>query len=271
MGVLWFFFPKGERPGVAKKTSGNERAGTPSPEVESVKVPDPTKTTSGERKSNLTFEDITPSSTSKENNKKPKFAERIFVSPVGDSIATNWDKNGDGKVDGGFSGVRLEYWDKTKTILKSETSYENGKKHGPGYNYYKSGKTKTEFTYLNDEVDGELKRFYEAGGVKEETLFSKGFHDLQNGYMRNYFESGKMESETLSRHGHLTWALKMFHESGKLKSESPGFVQSDAQMVNLKGTESHYSKTGTLTRQILHDGKGGSKVVFDLEKGVDER
>jgi len=78
-------------------------------------------------------------------------------------------------------------------------------------------------------------------------------------------EKTKIKSQSSYQAGMLNGNSKGYSENGTLLWEK------NYKNSILNGLESHYSKSGTLTKQIEHDGKGGSKVVFDLEKGIDER
>jgi len=160
------------------------------PEVPPVQVPAPKKT----------------------SGKKDVGGEKV----VSKEVDTNWDKDRDGVVDAGFTGVKRKWRDDAKTILEIEEPYKNGVEHGTCNWYY---------------ITGELSQQHD---------WEKGIYKRH----RRYYKNGTLQFDG---------------------PKEPGFLRLSI------GTESHYSKSGTLTSQILHDGKGGSKVVFDLEKGIDER
>jgi len=189
------------------------------PEVKPVEVPKPKNT----------FEEMQPS-------KKPN---------------TAWDKDGDGKVDAGFTGVRREWWDVSKTKLKVETPYKEGKKHGV------------------------KKMFFITGELEIEKDFQEGLS--MNGSKRHFNKSGQLMAENPYENGNSSGFIKHYYESGNLKLKMPNVgvpLELNTNGIAFKlaqGPEAHYAKDGALTKQIQHDGKGGSKIIYDPSSNIDLR
>jgi len=212
IGVAIWFFQEQEVAESARQVQKDEdRAKVPAPEVKSIPKPEK-KDTSGKEGSD--------------------------TAPEPD---TNWDKDGDGKVDEGFTGVKRTYWDESKKNLRDRITFQDGKKNGPTKCYFKSGK-------LNYEA------FYKDG--------------LSHGNTKIYFKSGNIRNEEPAEYGLNVGPNILYYEDGPIRMKYPGY--GNGQNAT-EGNFYYYDKSGTLTKQILYDGKGGSMLVFDLERGIDKR
>jgi len=199
---------------------------------------------------------------------------------------TAWDKDANGKVDAGFTGVNRKYWDDAKTLLKSEASYKNGKRHGVQkgifptgeikfYAQYQKGKAvglhktyirpnvlSVAYNYKDGKKDGECKRFYENGNLKHLSIYKRG---KPIGRHVVYFAKGDIFVERTYENGGKNGLSLEYHRTGNLHKEATYFFGKKT------GIESLYAKDTTLTKQIDHDGKGKSTVIYDKAKGIDKR
>jgi antitoxin component YwqK of YwqJK toxin-antitoxin module len=77
--------------------------------------------------------------------------------------------------------------------LKSEGSYNNGKKDGPWKYYFEDGKQEQIGAYINGKPDGPWKWYYQSGKILREENYQKG---KEEGTMKEYADSsGKVISE----------------------------------------------------------------------------
>jgi antitoxin component YwqK of YwqJK toxin-antitoxin module len=98
-------------------------------------------------------------------------------------------------MQGGAIQERVErtYHDKSKTKIKAETPYRDGKIDGALKTYYEDGKLKSETIYARGKKQGTDRTCYEDGTVKSETLYENG---KKNGPEREYNNEGILISET---------------------------------------------------------------------------
>jgi len=143
-----------------------------------------------------------------------------------------------GEPDTNWEGtVKQEFYDSGE--LKSETAYKGEKKDGIQKLYYKNGVIESELVFVAGEMLSE-KQFSESGTLFEVTIRNIKTEITKTTYMNSI--------------------------TGNLIHEETCFC--DGENI---GPEKYYDESGTLTRQILHDGKGGSKVIYDAAKGIDLR
>jgi len=148
----------------------------------------------------------------------------------------NWDKNKDGKVDAGFTGIKR--------------------------GYHNNGKLNFEIPYKAGKIEGLWKSFYQNGQPQSESWYKKG--KSEGGY-KSFYQNGLLKSEGTYKSGKPEGAWKTYHENRALHN-----LKTYKESVII-GIEYFYGPHGALTRQIQHNGKDGRKVVFDFEKGVDLR
>jgi len=206
-GLVWFFFPRGEAPEVGKQTTGGKKvANRPTPEVLPIQVPKP-KPTSGKN--------ITPT-----------------------ALDTNWDKDGDGKVDAGFTGVRMTYFDsQTKKQIKLKSQYTNGLRQGAEQHYQKTGELVLEVTYSKGEKLGLVQFRIDGSVVLRQTLEA---HKTKT--LTSYYRSGQIRSKSERDVNSTEYKQWTYSEGGDLIGKT---------INNSDGTKTYfeYFPTGELKKQ----------------------
>ncbi|MFC1479943.1 toxin-antitoxin system YwqK family antitoxin [Candidatus Omnitrophota bacterium] len=140
-------------------------------------------------------------------------------------------------------GIRKEYNDDGK--LKSETTYENGKKNGPfklySYekgkqyvheegtykdgekegikkSYYPNGKLRYEISYRNGSYDGRSVHYHSNGKIRSDYVYKKGFP--VDGVRVNYHSDGKVSQKLSYKNGQEDGVTKWYYGNGNIKGET---------------------------------------------------
>ena len=124
---------------------------------------------------------------------------------------------------------------------KAEEGYFNkGRKEGVWTRYHSDGKTPIlKGNYLNNRPEGEYKRFFKTGKVKESGAFGKEhykgeltrYHSngqiaysgsynndgMESGSIKYYYQNGNVELEYIAKNGVIVGELKRYYENGSLK------------------------------------------------------
>jgi antitoxin component YwqK of YwqJK toxin-antitoxin module len=124
---------------------------------------------------------------------------------------------------------------------KAEEGYFNkGRKEGVWTRYHSDGKTPIlKGNYLNNRPEGEYKRFFKTGKVKESGAFGKEhykgeltrYHSngqitysgsynndgMESGSIKYYYENGNVELEYIAKNGVIVGELKRYYENGSLR------------------------------------------------------
>jgi antitoxin component YwqK of YwqJK toxin-antitoxin module len=124
---------------------------------------------------------------------------------------------------------------------KAEEGYFNkGRKEGVWTRYHSDGKTPIlKGNYLNNRPEGEYKRFFKTGKVKESGAFGKEhykgeltrYHNngqiaysgsynndgMESGSIKYYYENGNVELEYIAKNGVIVGELKRYYENGSLR------------------------------------------------------
>jgi len=124
---------------------------------------------------------------------------------------------------------------------KAEEGYYNkGRKEGVWVKYHSDGKTPLlKGNYVNNRPEGEYKRFYKNGDLKESGAFGKEhfkgelirYHSngniaykgsynndgMESGAIKYYYENGLVELEYTAKNGLLVGELKRYYENGSIK------------------------------------------------------
>ena len=135
-----------------------------------------------------------------------------------DEISKNRVLASDIKLEGGlyyyqskpFTGVGFQMWN-GRQVLVYETTYEDGKMHGPYKQYFPNGKLKMEQWYKNGFTEGPYKYFYESGQLKGECIINDG----KRIGVKEYYENGKLSSELPDENG----LFRSFFSNGQVKME----------------------------------------------------
>jgi antitoxin component YwqK of YwqJK toxin-antitoxin module len=136
---------------------------------------------------------------------------------------------------------------------KIEEGYFNkGRKEGVWIKYHPDGKTPLlKGNYINNRPEGEYKRFFKTGKVKESGAFGKEHYKgdltryhtngkvaysgsynndgMESGSIKYYYENGNIELEYTAKNGVVMGELKRYYENGSLK---------EVQTFNSKGKPS---------------------------------
>lgn len=165
----------------------------------------------------------------------------VFLSIPLLSIAQNKkDKNGKRTGKWIFTGKEKQNSD-IPTDRKIEEGYFNkGRKEGVWIKYYEDGKTPVlKGNYLNNRPEGEYKRFFKTGKIKESGAFGKAhfkgeltrYHSngkvayigsynndgLESGAVKYFYENGNIELEYTAKSGIIVNELKRYYENSSLK------------------------------------------------------
>jgi len=159
-------------------------------------------------------------------------------------------------------GKWIEYIDsngsdtkKNNAVEYSLTIYRDGKPNGIQRDYYKSGKLKAEYHFVNGVPNGINKMFSVDGKLMAEYPFSEG---KQNGVAKSYYPSGKLMYEAPFVNGSPNGMTKDYYESGALKKETP-YTHG---MEN--GTEKEYYENGKIESETVYtNGEKGDVKHFD--------
>ena len=160
--------------------------------------------------------------------------ERIKVS--GSFLMYSEGKFVDGKQEGSWKFYVLE--DKTfKKILNKKMTYKNGDRAGQFKYFFPSGKVSVEGEFTTDNLNGEIKDFYEDGKEYGKTYYSNGlkigkhvfFHkngvlaarynfvdDVLNGLSEDFYSNGNPKSTFTCTKGLENGAYKYYYENGQL-------------------------------------------------------
>lgn len=158
---------------------------------------------------------------------------------------------------------------------KAEEGYFNkGRKEGVWIKYQADGKTPLlKGNYINNRPEGEYKRFYKNGKVKEFGAFGKEhykgeltrYHSngkvaytgsynndgKESGSIKYYYENGNVELEYTAKNGVVIGELKRYYENGSLKEVQLFNEQGkSAGIKNYKMTDNAVSNADTKTTSI---------------------
>jgi len=229
IGLAWFFFPRGERKTQPKRTPGEKKvASTPPPEVKPVAV----------------------SKSAKQETPEEKKA----------AVDTAWDKDGDGVVDAGFTGVRESKLKMGWGVLNVETPYKNGKKNGLQRTFHKDGTLNKEEDFRDGLLHGFGRSFYSEGVVYQVHPYRLGkVHGKVITYRENGDVFNTVDYVEGKRHG-----LRIVYTKSKIMFLEQTYV--DDKLTIAKEFQDY-----NLIRQYTHDNIVGKKVVYDKAKGIDLR
>jgi len=105
-----------------------------------------------------------------------------------------------------------------KEYIYTLTVYKTGKPFGVARSYYCDGdKLLRVFPYINGEVNGVAKWYYESGGLLCETLFKDG---KENGLSKKYAETGELTDENMYAKGMQNGISRSYYFDGELFSEA---------------------------------------------------
>lgn len=82
-------------------------------------------------------------------------------------------------------------WFEDSGRLRSQTLYQDGKKHGCSYGWNKDGQHESEERYFEDQKHGNAKSWYGSGQLYTEWNFTNG---LADGICRRWYHTGQLQS-----------------------------------------------------------------------------
>lgn len=119
--------------------------------------------------------------------------------------------------------------------------------------YYDNGNIAREMEYVNGELEGDYKIFYEDGAIFNTLTYSMG---LLNGTDIEYYKNGKVKREVGYLFGDYHGPTKVYYEDGTLKEEVP------YKLDKKHGVASYYSKDKkVLKKETYYNG-----ITTDVEK-----
>jgi antitoxin component YwqK of YwqJK toxin-antitoxin module len=114
-----------------------------------------------------------------------------------------------------FHGIYRQYWIDGTTIME-EAEYFNGRSKYILRDYFKNGKVARELMMVNNEQIGEIKEYYETGGLKEKFNAKNGKRDGTRIY---YYPDGKPWIETFYK-DNKPWRVVANYDSKGKKRDS---------------------------------------------------
>jgi antitoxin component YwqK of YwqJK toxin-antitoxin module len=166
----------------------------------------------------------------------------------------------DNKREGGWKFYVLE--DKSfKRILQKKVSFVKGEKDGPFAYYFPSGRMGIEGHFLSDQLDGEVKSYYERGQLYGTRFYENGLrtgrhtylypdgklelehnftNDTLNGLYQSYYQGGKLEESFTYNKGLIDGTYKYYYDNGQLwveKEYKNGLLMNVAGSFDRKGNQ----------------------------------
>ena len=112
---------------------------------------------------------------------------------------------------GVYDGLNTEF---TETgLVRNQTQYKEGKKHGTSRWYYNNGKMAMLQTYSNDMLNGPQKIYNQQGNVTSE---GDNQNNQKSGVWTEYYDNGKIKSQGAYTADKQTGTWKYFDENGTL-------------------------------------------------------
>jgi len=188
-------------------------------------------------------------------NKKDKDGKR-----TGKWVFTGKDKPNsgvlqNGKAEEGYfykgrkEGVWVKYHADGKTpYLKGQ--YNNNRPEGEYKRFFKTGKIKESGAFGKEHFKGELTRYHTNGKVAY--IGSYNNDGKESGTIKYYYENGNIELEYVSKNGVIMGELKRYYENGSLK---------DVQTFNSQG-KSIGTKTYKMTENTVTKTESTSIVIY---------
>jgi len=100
-------------------------------------------------------------------------------------------------------------------LVKTVTSYVNGKKQGIHLEIDNRGDLTQKLNYFNDQLHGEFVR-YEYSKVKEERFY---LNNLLEGTLKKYYSNGKVQEESNFENGKREGVSRWYDQEGNLTIE----------------------------------------------------
>jgi antitoxin component YwqK of YwqJK toxin-antitoxin module len=177
----------------------------------------------------------------------------------------------DGKREGPWKFYVIE--DKTlRKILHQEVSFLNGEKVGPSKCFFPDGNISVAGTYVSDQLDGEIKSFYDNGKLYGTRPYSKGkrigkhiyfysngaiqfelnfVNDTLNGLYQAYYQNGKIQESFYYKMDNINGDYKYYYDNGQL------WIEKEYENGLLMNVIGNYDKEGKARdKGTLKDGNG---------------
>ena len=139
-----------------------------------------------------------------------------------------------------LNGVARDYWIDGKKIM-DEREYFNGRNKFIIRKYYETGSVKQETMIENGILNGPAKEFYEDGKIMEEVYFKNGEYDKTRKY---YFPNGQLWIEQEYKNG-LRWnVIANYDEKGNKRNAGT--------LKNGNGTVILYNEDGTVSETLTY-------------------
>lgn len=137
-------------------------------------------------------------------------------------------------------GKSVNYWIDGRTIME-EAEFFNGRGKMINKKFTSNGHLISEFTYINDVVNGMGRKYYPNGTAAEDAMFKNGELHGPNKY---YYPSGQVWIEKEYKQGKLWKVVANYTEEGTKRN--PGTLK------NGNGTIIYYNEDGTIRETVNH-------------------
>lgn len=177
----------------------------------------------------------------------------------------------------------IETKDENGQIIEKYTVNNEGEKEGLYEAFYKDGTLKESSNYINGQLDGERKIYFENGQVE---IIENHVDNVVNGIYRVFYPTGQKNIESNYVNGVLEGLLKKYDSFGNLKEEvtfsnneeNGKFIeyyangQKDWEGSYLNGDNEYglllkYDSTGVLIKKMMCDSLAVCRTIWTLEKG----
>lgn len=101
-----------------------------------------------------------------------------------------------------------------KPILQKQVTFVNGKKEGLFLNYYPSGQIGIEGHFISDQIEGEVKSYYEKGQLYGTRFYQTGLRISRHTYL---YPDGKLQLEHSFTNDTLNGLYQTYYPSGKVQ------------------------------------------------------
>ncbi len=129
------------------------------------------------------------------------------------------DEEGYTDAEGKFvrQGLRIIWFEKNRREKYLEDRWLGGKRHGLLIDWWKGGKKAAERTYVNGQVHGESRLWYENGQMRLRTSY---LHGKEHGVHTEWYPSGKKKEEVAWVDGRGQGTFMAWYETGQPKERS---------------------------------------------------
>lgn len=219
--------------------------------------------------------------------------ETFYINGIKNGLSRTYYKSGIVKSEANYlfgdkNGLYKEYNEQgviTKSeLFKINVLINNSDTIKHVVSYFESGNLKSEYTKVNDKLNGIEKTYYESGVTQHETTYSNG---KKNGSEKYYMENGNMLFESKYTNN-IFINDQTYNEDGELLETitSPRHIvrcfDGDGYLINsttfegmqVSGLMRNYYKSGIISTEVYYENgqqKGKMKIYKDKRKFMSEK